>query len=253
MGDFSLEDIKLLLQKQTKELKEEFNKKIKPIDRKVEENTSRILKLEERNIVLERKLRKNNVIIFGLENQQQESLANYVIAKINTLFELNLELTDINNIYQLNRDPKSPVIIEFSTFLKKLEIFKSTEKLKELRKHKISVSNDMCPENRRDHKILRKHFKLAKESNKTCKIQGLRIQIEDKWYTAADLEYSPEENPEESEDEDDSSEKDQVETEFHSRQRSGQRARENNSVKRKLNHISPKTLTLHNTRTKKKK
>lgn len=52
----------------------------------------------------------------------------------------------------------------------------------------MAVSNDLCEEDRRDQKILRRHLKEAKENNVPAKIKSNRIEINGKWYTAKDLE-----------------------------------------------------------------
>ncbi|CAH1106218.1 unnamed protein product [Psylliodes chrysocephalus] len=189
MGTLNIEDIKKLLDDQTDHLRENFKKEIGTLRTDVKKRDEKISFLEKRSLFLERKIRKNNIIIFGL-NINENNIVRETIEKLNQLLELNFSLSDINNIYQLGKHEKAPIIVEFISYLKKIEIFQNVEKLKSLKGANISLSNDLCEIDRKNHKILRKHYKIAKEKNLQTKIQGFRIEIENKWYTVDELEES---------------------------------------------------------------
>lgn len=55
------------------------------------------------------------------------------------------------------------------------------------------LANDLCPEDREDLKVLVKHLKIAKASNIQAKIKGLKLMIDNKEYTAEQLQQIQEE------------------------------------------------------------
>lgn len=195
MDTISISDIKTLLNEQTKDIKKDIKRNFKHIESKIYKNSKKITELEKRCLYLERKIRKNNIIIFGL-NISDENLVTNTILKLNTYLESNITENDINNIYKLNKNEKSPIIVEFIRYLRKAEIFKNIEKLKALKEHNISISNDLCMIDRQNQKILREHYKCAKEKNLNTKIRGHKLIIEDKVYTAEELEKADEDTDE---------------------------------------------------------
>ncbi|CAG9760039.1 unnamed protein product [Ceutorhynchus assimilis] len=191
MSDLTIENIKSLLSEQTSDLKKEINANTADINQKLKKTEEKISELDRKCIFLERKLRKNNIIIFGLLADETD-LANKTLSSINELVGTSFSLADINNIYQIGKGPQKPIVVEFVSFLKKLETFKNLDKLKALREKKISISNDYCEEDRRQQQILRKHLKAARENNVPAKIKGFKLEIENNLYTASELENSGE-------------------------------------------------------------
>lgn len=190
MSDLTVEKIEQLLQtankRQTEELRQNLKDVIEDVTQKLKKTDEKLLKLETRSIFFERKIRKNNIVVFGIE--VQENLLDNTLTKINELLGTNLVEADINNIYTLGKKPGSPVIIEFISFLKKAEIFKNREKLRDLKGTNISIANDLCEEDRRNEKILRKHLKEAIQKNIPAKLKGYKLEIDGKLYSVSDLE-----------------------------------------------------------------
>lgn len=180
MESVTLASIRKLLEEQTDTIVRKFKKEIDDRDRKIQ-NLGRTC------LYLERKLRKNNVIIFGLQ-LNKNNLVNHVITEVNRIFSTSITAEDINNVYAVNKRDNSPVVIEFLSFLKKLELFRDKQKLKALKGTGIAITNDLCKQDRMENKILRKHFIAAKEEGKQATIGRGKIQIEGVWYTAEDLE-----------------------------------------------------------------
>lgn len=180
MGDLTLENVTQLLARQTKDITNN-------IERISNRTDGKLFKLQRRCVTLERKIRKNNIVLFGLDLTGTDFIAR-TIEQLNELFGLNLTSSDINNIYRVGKSNNPPVIVEFVSFLKKKEIFKDVTKLKSLKTRNIAVSNDLCYEDREEQKVLRRHYRLAKEKNLQTKIKGHKLEIEGKLYAAGDLE-----------------------------------------------------------------
>lgn len=176
--------------KQTEDIKAEIKASERNVTDKIKITQKKICALEKKSLFFERKIRRNNIVIFGLERENNENLVQRVVAKLNELLHINLTSSDINNIYRLGQMSKSPVIVEFISYLKKAELFKDPVKLRALRNTPISISNDLCDEDRKEQKILRQHLKLAREQNKEAKIKGNKLEIDGRLFTTADLRTS---------------------------------------------------------------
>lgn len=173
--------------KQTEDIKAEIKASEKNVTEKITTIQKKVVTLEKKCLFFERKIRRNNIVLFGLERENNENLVQKVTAKLNELLHVNITLEDINNIYRIGQSSKSPVIVEFISYLRKADLFKDPEKLRALRNTPISISNDLCYEDRKEQKILRQHLKLAREQNKEAKIKGNKLEIGGKLYTTADL------------------------------------------------------------------
>lgn len=177
--------LKKTQEEQTIKLLEEFRVSQKDTITKIEKNKEEIDDLHAKNLSLERKIRKNNIIVFGLKTNN-ENLLNTCIDKLNNLLGTSIKNSDINNIYTIGKEEKKKGIhIEFISHLVKQEIYKNISKLKNT---KISIVNDLCPEDQDTHRILVKHLKEARARNHTAKIIGHKLEINNKLFTAEELE-----------------------------------------------------------------
>lgn len=187
MAELTLDGIKKLLDNQTQQITTNVNStlaKLKDALRKNQENTQ---KLQERCLFLERKVRKNNIVVFGLDIEDSK-LIEETISTLNKHLGLNITANDINNIYKIGKSKQPPIVVEFISFLKKLEIFKNPEKLKALKGTNLAISNDLCEQDRENNKILLKHLKIARSENKPARIRGSKIEISNVLYTVKELE-----------------------------------------------------------------
>lgn len=184
MGEITATLLEELLAKQTQQITQDNLKNLQLIQKAADK---KFKKLEERCLYLERKLRKNNIVLFGLSVDDTTSLIQLTLDKINSLLGLNFTNADINNVYRIGKGKERPVIVEFVSFLKKSLIFKCPQKLKALRDTGISLTNDFCPEDRQSHKELRHHLKRARGQGQNAKIVGLKLKIDDKLYTLDEL------------------------------------------------------------------
>lgn len=203
MGDLTLNNITELLDRQTNDITNN-------IERISNRTDGKLFKLQKRCVTLERKIRRNNIVLFGV-NLTGLDLITGTIDELNELFGLNLTSSDINNIYTVGKSNNPPVIVEFVSFLKKKEIFKDVAKLKALKTKNIAISDDLCYEDREEQKVLRRHCRQAREKNLQAKIKGHKLEIEGKLYTVSDLEQPEYETVSSSESEEEEEEK-QIQT-----------------------------------------
>ncbi|XP_026488654.1 uncharacterized protein LOC113404903 [Vanessa tameamea] len=165
--------MKIEMQKQTVELKEsitnsimeKMEEKIKPI---IEENKDlkiKINKLENEIEYLKRDKKQNNIIIFGLKEEEEHTSG--LIQKVKKIFNkdinINVEAFEINNIYRIGkRSPgvkPRPVLLSFVNAWKKNEIMKVRKNLKD-----IYVTEDYTKEVLEKRKLLQ--TRLNEERNK---------------------------------------------------------------------------------------
>lgn len=166
--------MKLEMKNQNSELTETLtNSILKKIDEKLEpiivENNnlqSKVKKLENEIQYLKRERKENNIIIFGLEendNTTQELLQQLKI-KFKTDFDLNLEDYEINKIFRIGNKNKEggkprPLLVSLLNNWKKNEILKNKKKCKDL-----YISEDYSKEVLEKRKSLQ--MELREERNK---------------------------------------------------------------------------------------
>ncbi|KAG5876048.1 hypothetical protein JTB14_031575 [Gonioctena quinquepunctata] len=74
----------------------------------VSENGNRILK--EKSEILKQNNNKNDEIVFGLDNIQQNSTAESITREINTLLEIELNPSDLNDFHKLRKNKQKIVL-----------------------------------------------------------------------------------------------------------------------------------------------
>nr|CAH7717723.1 unnamed protein product [Callosobruchus chinensis] len=170
---------------QTKELKEELSSSIQAITATVSETSDKICRLENRVELLDQKLRRNNIVIFGLQIKNQDNLLEETLAELKRLLNFELTSGDINNIYLVDKNKeKSPIILEFISLLKKQLLFKLLHKLKSTG---VSIANDLSYEGRKIQKELVRHLKQARQQNLPARIKGTRLEVSNRLYTIEEL------------------------------------------------------------------
>lgn len=150
----------------------------------------KIKKLEEQNEQLHKEIeqqkrteKKNSLIIHGLKLASEITI-DLICSQFDILLEVNVTPNHINDIYRLGKDESSPVKVEFIHYWKKQEILKNSFKLKG---KKIFISNDLTKEQLEDIKILRKHWKIAKENNQETHIRRNELHVDGNIYTPDEL------------------------------------------------------------------
>lgn len=91
--------------------------------------------LEEKVGDLEKKLRKNNIVLYNLEESESNPLPQQIVHFLDKQLNIRLELYEINSVYRIGKNIKPgtrgrPVLIELNSNLKKSEILRSLKKTK---------------------------------------------------------------------------------------------------------------------------
>lgn len=193
--NISLEDLYSLLQKVDKNgedikadisvIKEDLKNTSQKFDSKIENLAAENQILKRRIIACERKIKKNNIIIYGLETDKAsilETTLNFIKDKLN----IRLDLSDVDDCYQLNNNnaSKPMILLALISHLKKSEIFQNISKLKQTG---VSFADDLPYEDRQERKLLNEHLKTAKANNIAAKIIRNKIIIAGATYTLAEL------------------------------------------------------------------
>lgn len=160
---------------------------------KIEEINRRLINVEKENSelkkrieVLERNQKKNGIIIFGWERQEQFITTKHIIELLESHLKIHLTDSDFNNIYPLGQSYNSPVKVEFVSFLKKTTILKNRKYLKG---SSINIDNDLTVQERKDNKILRKHLMIARQDKaNNCFIRNNKLHLNTNIFSAVDLE-----------------------------------------------------------------
>ena len=140
------EKMKIEMQNQTAELKEsitnsvmeKINEKIKPIIAENKNLKEKIMSLEKEMEYLKRDKKQNNIIIFGLREEEDSPSGLIQAAKniFNKDLSINIQDSEINKIYRIGKkypDGKPrPVLLSFVNLWKKNEIMKVRKKLKNI-------------------------------------------------------------------------------------------------------------------------
>lgn len=159
---------------------------------KIEELNHRINQLESENStlsekveVLEKITKKNNIIVYGLENLEDISPTS-ICRQLKNLLDVQISEADFNNIYRLKTQGKKPLKIEFISYFKKVEVLRNCNKLKN---SGVTITNDFTYKQRCYNKILRNHLNKAREnpSNQSY-IKGNKLYINNRGYTVEELE-----------------------------------------------------------------
>ncbi|KAG5899891.1 hypothetical protein JTB14_012354 [Gonioctena quinquepunctata] len=138
---------------------------------------------------VERQLKKHNLVIYGVKEQENES-QDYLLCSIGNIVreKLRIEInkTEFNNIYRLgmNKSRTRPILVSFVSQIKRQEILWNSQKLKGSR---IYIAEDLIEKDQQERKILVDNLKESRRRNKLATIKGRKLIIEGNVYTAEDL------------------------------------------------------------------
>lgn len=178
-------------EKQTQIVLEELKNNQAIIHEKIEKIEKQVQELQLQYLTLERKSRKNNIVIFGLETSK-DNLLNDTLQKLNNLMHISLTRSDVNNIYTVGKEEdKQGILVQFTNYFAKQEVFKNVGELKN-QDQKISIVNDLCVQDQKTHKKLIKHLKEAKEKNQKARIVGHKLEINGETFSAEELDLESE-------------------------------------------------------------
>lgn len=184
----SIDEVSPNIAKKLDEFKEELTTKLKEANEKIQklENTNKeLLKQIEYN---ERAIKKNNLIIFGLEEEEDENILNKVLTFFAEKLSINdITKSDINAVHRFGREnhlKTKPVVVKLLSLHRKTEIFRNCHRLKN---SGYSIANDLTALEQENQKILRKHLKESREKNLNSYISRNRLYINNTSYTSEEL------------------------------------------------------------------
>ncbi|CAG9820757.1 unnamed protein product [Phaedon cochleariae] len=167
------------------------------VSQEIEETKDKVTTLETENSELkrrieetERKLKSNNLIVYGIKEDNLETTASLVdeIEKIiKEKLELNLNSSEITNTYRIGKDKgkKRPILVTINSQMRKREILKNCYKLKGTN---IYISEDLIGKDLEERKILVNYMKEARKNNKQASIRGNKLLVDGNLYSIQELE-----------------------------------------------------------------
>lgn len=179
--------------KETKaEIKEEIRELRNEVRREIDSLKERNNKLEIENseiknklVALERKIKKYNLVIYGLEDREKQTLEN-VIKLFQEKLNVKCRKEEIRDVYKIGKEENKPrpIIVEFVTNYLKIEILKNTKKLKG---SGIFICQDYTSEDYQKIKYLNGHLKAARQKNYDAKIRNYTLIVNGEKYSYDDL------------------------------------------------------------------
>lgn len=140
--------------------------------------------LKNKCLYLEKQIKKNNIIIFGLDTTTD--LVNNTLNTLKDLLAVDICKNDIDDIYAIGRvNIRRPIIVRFISHLKKKEILNNCRRLKGTG---VAIAEDLTYEERAKNKILRKHLLQARASNLNAYIKGDKLFVNGEPFTAEELD-----------------------------------------------------------------
>jgi hypothetical protein len=154
------EDLQELRNDLKEDLKQELSRHLQPL-------ATKVLKLESAVERVEKTLRANNILIYGLKQGRSESITDLVSAADTLWTKLGLvEKIQIDNIYRLGRQNNDgtprPVLVKLVRNLDKKVIM---AKKNNLIKEKIFISDDLTPMEQFQKRLLQTHLRAIKASD----------------------------------------------------------------------------------------
>lgn len=189
----TIEDLFNLIENGQKELKQEIRDLRSDINKELESLKLSNIKLEKENdvlknklLLLERKTRKYNLVIYGLEESERE-VKEDVLEVLSNIIQIQCTPSNFRDIYRIGKKVEGqirPIVIEVLNYQLKLDILiNARAKSNELKRCKIFISQDYCPEDYQKRKFLAKHLKAAKEKQYKAFIKGDTLVVNGEQYS----------------------------------------------------------------------
>lgn len=174
------------------DIKEEITKAVSDLTSKIEETHKKITELEKENKTLKKSLeeahkqiKKNNLIIFGLEESEDEDVYETVVKFIKEKLKVQVNKSEINHIYKFgNREKIRPTVVKFVSFHRKIDVLRNAYNLKN---SNYSVANDLTRKERELQKELIGYLREVQKQDPTAKIKQNKIATNDTYYSLDEL------------------------------------------------------------------
>ncbi|KAJ8967704.1 hypothetical protein NQ317_004204 [Molorchus minor] len=151
------------LEGKLKNIEQKYDTTIAELEQKAQTFEIENIELRKRLIDVERKLKRKNLIFYGIVEEIGENVVNVLRKIIEDKLKVKLEIYDV-----------------------KKEIIKNRRNLKG---SNIYISEDQTTEDRKERKVLVEHLKLARSKNKLAQLKGNKLVIDGEIYVYADLEH----------------------------------------------------------------
>lgn len=207
-----LQDIQNKLEKMDKR-NERIENKMDVIYGEIQEIKSENAKLKEENEtlkkknteienqmeIMEKEIRKNKIIVQGIKEMENESDLSIKENIRKMLTEIGMEINMENETREVrrigkkiqNRDIPRPILIEFASGSKKIEVLKAAKKLKG---SDIWISEDYSKQVQEQRKLLVPHMKEARTKGNKAILRHNKLIINDESYTIEQIEKQTDDN-----------------------------------------------------------
>lgn len=168
----------------------EHRLRVLELEEKVGELVSENSRLKERVKYSEEAAKRNQVVVFGLEERTEDSLENRIIDTFTNILLVNIKPQDLDNIYRIGTKSEGrhrPVVVRFVRYFVKRQILQNLKKLKGTG---ITVTNDLTIEQQQNQKLLYKYFKIAKSKNFEAKISKNYLIVNENTFSVTDLKQA---------------------------------------------------------------
>lgn len=180
-----------------------LEEKFKLLDEKYDSLKEKIENQEKRLYFIEKQMRKNNIVFFGLEETEisYSNLEDIMINFIKEHFSMDLDKRDIQEIKRIGKkgERSRPIVVTFLTFGIKINIFKRKNSLKNTA---FYITEDYPQNILEKRKELQEQARIEREKGNSVIIKYDKLLIRDKINTIAKnkrmLPTSPESYPAES-------------------------------------------------------
>jgi len=180
MSQDIVEQIKLLREDMMREFELSRSKTVAEIkDYVAKEVDAKITKLESRIKDQERELRKRNLVIFGLEETENEQLDMKICTFFLQKMDLGFQSSDIDFVRRMGKRVESrrrPIILGFVTLNSKLKVLKKVHMLKGV---EVSISQDYPKEVINTRKLLHPQMMEARKAGKYAIIKYDKLIIKE--------------------------------------------------------------------------
>ena len=186
-----IEDLKAdkcKLEQKVSELTEEINE----LKQKDQSMTSRLEKLEERQIASDSYSKRDNLLIYGIPQKDNEvclaEVRQFMIQHLK-IARVIVEPMKIQRCHRLNINmTPQPIICRFHFFPDRMTVWNNRKKLQGT---PFSMSEDFPPEIVSRRRILYPIFRAARNITNKCRLIGDKLELDGKVYTVRNLHTLP--------------------------------------------------------------
>lgn len=166
------------MQDEFKTIKECMSEEMRTIKEENRNLKSKQVELEKRIENMERREKRNNIIITGLQMEGQSSIKEATETLFSELTDRKMEISDA---YQIG---KLKTVVKMATLNDKISVMKNKGKLRIKKSVKpIFLDDDMTQEDRKIQYRARQFAKENKKEGNRIKIGFQKVQINENWYT----------------------------------------------------------------------